>query len=456
LESDSFSRPLEPRSLNRFSPELLRAAIPGVFLTLTFAVLAQQLSRNHPTVTALALLWATHILYLVAAFHILKLSNAEHRLLLYPHWGILVALAMRLLVAPVPPVFSDDLYRYRWEGLAQVSGLNPYTVSPATALERDPTFDRIPANEFPAGYGPLTLLAEHAGFRLARTLSGDPWEQGRWMKVAAWLADLAMIPLLIWATGRPEAAILYGWHPLVVFEFWGMGHNDPLALLGVVAALGFVRRGRWGCAAAALGFGVAAKWWPLMLLPLLFARAGWRQWWKAAWVALPVAIFLLPFWTNLEGNARFMTGFASGWRNNDSLYCLVLALTGSGEAAKPWVFGGMALTAAVLFVRRVEPARASAVLVAATLLLAANVHPWYLTWFVPLLVWMPASPVMLWLALSPIAYAPVFLWEAAGIWQGNPETRWLAYGPVFAYGCWWIIRRPDKRTGRETAAPSEP
>ena len=47
---------------------------------------------------------------------------------------LVLGLLMRLIVLPVEPLLSDDIYRYVWDGRVQAAGINPYHFVPA-----DPT-----------------------------------------------------------------------------------------------------------------------------------------------------------------------------------------------------------------------------------------------------------------------------------------------------------------------------
>jgi uncharacterized membrane protein len=136
------------------------------------------------------------------------------------------------------------------------------------------------------------------------------------------LADLAVLLLLArWMPGR---WLIYAWSPLPVLEFWGQGHNDALVVLFLVLAL----YGRESRAGMWLGFAAAVKWWPLALLAA-FQRQGRVNW--RDYVVAPAVVLVLLSWY-LPGlpwaNAQFLSGFLGGWRNNDSVYGVLLWLVG--------------------------------------------------------------------------------------------------------------------------------
>ena len=85
-------------------------------------------------------------------------------------------------------------------------------------------------------------------------------------------------------------------------------------------------------------------------------------------------------------------------------------------------------------------------LILAILLVAANVHPWYLAWVLPLLAVEPMAAALLWVALMPIAYQVLIGYRLLGEWRGSTGWRWLIYAPVFAL---WAAGRLLKRSEEE-------
>lgn len=402
-----------------------------------------------------------YVLYLLLVYFLTNSADRAYRPQRITQLIVVVALLFRIAVLWMPPALSDDLYRYRWEGMLQAAGGNPYATAPDDAQWtslRDSTYDRIPVKDYPAGYGPLILLAERATFAVARVVSDDPFQQAMVFKIPAIAGDLAVLWLLIgWLDTRRRSRAwlsVYALCPLPILEFWGMGHNDSLAIAFLVAGFWALELRKDGLGFLALGAAVAVKWWPALLLPVAigYSMQTPRRMLLAALGLLLVPVAFLPYWTDISLNAKFMGGFAGGWRNNDSLFGITYLLSGEDfEIAKRWtlrMIGIWCLSVPFLFPSRDRAALAA---LAGTLLLAANCHPWYLTWLLPFLVFVPWQPLLLWVGLAPLFYEVLIQFHLLGIWEGSRPGRWLVYGPVFVAMAGWAMRRA--RGPASTTAP---
>ena len=273
-----------------------------------------------------------------------------------------------------------------------------------------------------------------ATYRIVSAVVANEYAQAFWFKVPSALADLGLmgaVAALLRAYGMPAArVVIYAWSPLPIWEFWANGHNDALMVLATVLAIVWAARGHPWKAMAALTVAVALKFWPAILLPAL-ARGGVR--FRHLLICVPLfAVFALPYWSGVTENARFMSGFVGGWRNNDSLFGPILWIAGDLYRAKYTAFVLIAAVAIWIAIRQPHLARACLWTIVALLLIASNCHPWYLTWFLPLLAIELSAGLLLWTVLVPLFYSVWPGWVATGIWEGVTPLRWFIYVPVFA------------------------
>ena len=102
----------------------------------------------------------TLLLLAVAALALWALVRATRR----RPWGLAGVLALaallRLLLLPLPPELSRDVWRYLWEGRVAAAGGNPYVTAPdAPSLVglRDEGWARVHHRDVPTVYPPLPL-----------------------------------------------------------------------------------------------------------------------------------------------------------------------------------------------------------------------------------------------------------------------------------------------------------
>lgn len=412
----------------------IRFVLPALVEWAGLAYLASKTPLETHIVEVIAILIVTSAVYLISCGLILKETQSA-KPFQGNHLGLWIvgfAVLFRLTVAGLPSAFTDDVLRYRWEARLQMEGASPYEVAPSdprfTHL-RDATYGRLSGPDFRAVYGPFTELAYRFAYQMIRPWAGgDPYREVFWLKLPAMLCDLGVVAVL-WFRWR-ERALLYAWSPLPVFEFWVNGHNDALMLLPLVLALVAAEGQRWRPAFGWLGLAMAAKLWPAALLPVFVGRRLAR--WKEALLSVGVfAAWLAPFGAGLIRNAPFASGFLGGWRNNDSLYGVLLWATGDVYRAK--YASAAILMVAVLWVvwKGWAPWRGALFIVVVMLLVASNNHPWYLTWMLVLLPGTPSLGLLAWTALVPLAYRVLPAWEVLGRWEGVDSLRWFIYGPVF-------------------------
>ena len=315
-----------------------------------------------------------------------------------------------------PPLLSDDLYRYLWEGRVWLEGLSPYRLAPddpALAHLRDDLWANI--NNKPLGsiYPPLSQLM----FVVAQWLGGT----ARTLKLLALLAHLLSVAVVARLCTERKASLALALNPLLLSEAALNGHFDILCGVALLIAAWALSRHRFAQAAVAVCAGVGLKVVGLVVLPLFVRRP------KVLVVTgLGSALLLMPLvWCRAPLSPVSGAGqFATRWRGNESVFALVDQLSrqlfesDSADLVARWVVAValLALCALVVY-RRVPPLRATRALVWALLLLSPQVHPWYLGWLLPLEVAAGGAAGLVWSAAVLCAYAPLDRWVAEGVWD---------------------------------------
>ena len=354
----------------------------------------------------------------------------------------------RLALLPLLPHFSEDLWRYLWDGHVALQGVNPFLHAPVDGALDPIATDwrpRINHPDVPTIYPPgaqavftaLALLGPSAIVYKAAWLAADLGVAHLIDRLARTRGDRSGVPLLLWL-----------WSPLVLVEVAWSGHLEPLGLLPMMAALlwlvqgaghvpigdggrdagveGAGRSGRHGLAAGGLlGLSAAVKFAPLAAVPALARRRGARA--AAAAVAVPLLLYL-PY--SGAGAALFqgLAEYAARWRFNAALFP-VLELV-AGEAARPVVALLVASVAAVAAACRWTVARTLFWCIGAGLLLSPTIHPWYALWILPLAAVRRSVPWVAWTAFLFLAYAGRDAYAATGTWPHPPALAALVHAPL--------------------------
>lgn len=378
---------------------------------------------------------------------------------------LLVAALLRVVLLPLPPTLTTDVWRYLWDGRVATHGENPYRLepdSPSLAPLRDGVWERLDHRDVPTVYPPLAVTL----FSICARLPASLWA---WKTLVAatdlltcwWLLRLAR------ELGLPPRRVAwYAWNPLVVLETAGMGHVDALAVAATVGAVLLLRRGSWWGSAGAAAAGALAKLGPLAAWPL-WARSSRRPLRYLAVAGGITAVALAPVVVSTGGVPPGLVTYAVSWEFDGPVFePLWRGLDAAGAADRvkgaldevklrtgeherwnrvyplvyPQLLAKVVLAALALGVwvaawRIREPERATGFLFGGLLLCSATVYPWYLLWVLPwaaLLGWSP----WLWLSLFiPWSYlagvAGVPLWPAlwASIWA-----------PFFGLGLWTVAK----------------
>ncbi|NUR60326.1 MAG: DUF2029 domain-containing protein, partial [Catenulispora sp.] len=372
------------------------------------------------------------------------------------------AAALQVAALTAPARYSDDLYRYVWDGRVQAHGIDPYRYVPvASRLAGLRTPDLFPAT---AGNG--HCVTSGPDITAGCTLLNRPlvhtiyppvaqayfwavhWSGTRGVQVCAAVAAVLVTAVLIRGLPRlgadPRQAVLWAWCPLVAIEAGNNGHVDVVAMLLTAAALVVLGTGRSVTASRAaaggalLGLAIATKMTPALLLPSAVRRRPLPLLASLSGVVLAVYV---PHLVAVGGGA---SGFLSGYLNEEGYDSgrrfAVLDLVMPQAWAVPAALVVLVATAVLLwwFADAARPWRGAVVMTGVTLLVAAPAYEWYAELLV-LLVAFSGRAAVPWLAVALAGYA-----GQLGVGPGG------SYGvaALFVGGAWLVRRRMAAGAGR--------
>ena len=345
------------------------------------------------------------------------------------------------------PGSDDDVHRYIWDGRVQRLGYNPYVVVPS-----DPAFASLHTPETRTLNNPEVPSPYPAGAQLFFRAVTSIHESIFALKVALVVCDLAIVLVLldVLRCTRQGAhwVLAYAWNPLLATAA-GSGHIDILgALLLLVSVAALLRRWR-AVAALAFGLAVSVKFLPIVLLPLYWKRVRIRD---AALAAIAVGLLYVPFLNHGRIPIGSLGTYVQRFRFNDPVFATL------ERVAAPRVLAGLAVLVGFLtsIVMRKKSAEGSsdafAWPMAASLLCAPVVYPWYLLWLLPFLRSASTVPIIIWtLSIIPTYY----VWHLRTVGRPWLVPGWimlLEYGSVAVAAAIIALRRITRSAALQCSA----
>jgi hypothetical protein len=368
---------------------------------------------------------------------------------------------------------SSDVYRYVWDGRVQAEGVNPYRYPPGAEelreLRDQRIFPNIPAEDhgWLSPYPPAAQIVFFLAYKLLPSVTG--------FKLAMSMFDLIAILLIMLSLASagldPARAIIFAWHPLLIFETAHSGHVESVYIAFIALAIWAWSRKSPALTGAALALAAAVKFYPALLLPVFLVTSPPREdsagagpqagssldvrqtprarpelrslagLWSApnlklvgVFVATIVAVYL-PY----LGAGSNLFGFVGGYFNEEGFgdsgarYFLLTLLHKVIPVPTVAFLVPAALVLVVLAVRWMvsgkhdvtDVARGAITLIGAYLLLTTPRYAWYYAWLLPFLCFVPrfgwlylssAASLLYLVWYTPLVYPEVPLWLGAAVY----------------------------------------
>jgi alpha-1,6-mannosyltransferase len=354
--------------------------------------------------------------------------------------GLLFAVLWQIPFLLMAPGSDDDIHRYLWDGRVQRLGYNPYVVVPS-----DPALAGLHTSETRTLNNPDVPSPYPAGAQLFFRGVTAIHESIFALKLAFVVCDLAIVLVLFdLLRCRGEGAhwvLAYAWNPLLATDVAGSGHVDIVGVLLLVVSAAALGR-RWRTVAAlAFGLAVAVKLLPIVLLPLYWKRVRVRD---AALAAVAVGVPYIPFFNHGRVPIGSLGTYVQRFRFNDPVFAML------ERVAAPQLLVGLAVLVGLLTAfwlrSNTSPWNSDAYAwpMAATLLWAPVVYPWYLLWLLPFVRSASTVPLIIWtVSIIPTYY----VWHLRTIGRPWLVPWWimlLEYGSVAMAGAIIWFRRSTR------------
>lgn len=359
--------------------------------------------------------------------------------------GLVLAAVWQVEFLRLPPGADDDIYRYVWDGRLQRLGYNPYLISPSAPAARDlhtPETRNLNNPDLPSPYPPGAQLF----FRVITGIHESIFAFKVAFVICDWVIVFLLLDILRLSRKGAHLVLAYAWNPLLAIEVAGSGHIDILGALLLVASVAALAR-RWRAVAAlTLGLAIAVKFLPIVLLPLYWKRVRIRD---AALAAVVIGLLCLPFLNHGGIPMGSLGTYVQTFRFNGPIFAALV------QVASPQLLAAVAVLVGLMiatWLRSASPEWSPDLFawsMAASLLCAPVVFPWYLLWLLPFLTSTSTVPIIIW----TVSIIPTYLmwhWRTVGRgWGALP--RWvmlLEYGSVAIAGTITVLCRRMRPTVR--------
>lgn len=370
----------------------------------------------------------------------------------YPTKILWAGILLRVAVFGFAPQWSDDVYRFLWDGELLEMGENPYLKTPSEWQEENQNsvdaelkllYQNLNSPDYYAVYPPLNQTIFWIG---AKSSMGFAWNGFMGLRLVLLLGEIGVFFLLLrllHTFQKPESLlILYWFNPLVILEITGNFHFEGLVLLFILFCIDALNRSKMVLSGGFWGLAIGMKLLPLMLAPtFLFFTNTCRN--IAFWWGVGLALILSFGWLCVDQSyLNFLQSlrlYQGKFEFNASIYYLfrevgfwVQGYNIIGILTKILSLG--TLVAIIFFSWKKKASTLPELLdlwvliYLIYLILQPVVHPWYLIPAFGLSLLTNKITFLIW------TFASIFSYQAYGNpdFKENPLFLFIEYALVFA------------------------
>lgn len=273
-------------------------AIPLIALTIGLGFFVQQ-SDFVPIISQYGIFFFLYIL-------IFKYTNDRSKIIFF----IGVSILLRFILLFTLPNLSDDVYRFIWDGRLLVNGHNPFDFLPSYYIENkvsipginEALFQKLNSPEYFTIYPPVAQgVFAFSCWLFPNSILGSAIT----MKVFLFLCEIGSLFFIKRLLDRfqlpAKNILLYALNPLIIIELCGNLHFEAAMICFLLSAVFFLVKNKpnhihkltsshlvnkvnsklppkyFILSAFSISLSIASKLLPLMFLPFLIKRLGWKK-----------------------------------------------------------------------------------------------------------------------------------------------------------------------------------
>ena len=202
------------------------------------------------------------------------------------YYFIGLGVCLRFMLIFAFPNLSDDIYRFIWDGCLAINGINPFNHLPSYFIENnilvpginEVLFKQLNSPDYFTIYPPLC----QGIFAFSCWLFPESWAGSAMvMKVFLFVFECGSIWLIIKILRhfklREKRILLYALNPLVIIEIMGNLHFEGAMAFFLLLSVYLLLQKKIMLSAISIALSIASKLLPLIFLPLLIKRLGWKK-----------------------------------------------------------------------------------------------------------------------------------------------------------------------------------
>lgn len=184
------------------------------------------------------------------------------------------------------PFWSQDFYRFIWDGRLILSGISPYAFLPNNIIDTVPiaqseelynAMGNLSASHY-SNYPPINqLFFAIAGIFASKSI----FYAALVLKLIVFFSDVGIYfygkKLLLLLNKNPKSIFLYFLNPLVIIELTGNLHFEGVMLFFLLVGFYFFFLNKWFISAFFVALSISTKLLPLLLLPFFYQKLGLKK-----------------------------------------------------------------------------------------------------------------------------------------------------------------------------------
>lgn len=347
---------------------------------------------------------------------------------------ILSGIIFRIILLPIEPIASNDVYRYIWDGKVQANGINPYTYAPLdeslSHLNSEKLLSKFNYPHLKTIYPPYSQWM----FLLAYLIAG---ESVLGIKLLLLLSEILTLLFLYLALKNfrieEKYILIYALSPLPIMQFFIDAHVDGFGITLFAVFFYFISANKLLYSYFALGLSFAAKLITIMIYPFLLKGRSIKNFLAVLIVpVITVVLVYLPYSINgFPFESLFL--FAQKWYSNGAVFTLFQKILSDNFLARILSMSLFFISFIWLYFDRRDFKEKAYLIFILFFLFSPVVHPWYVTWIAFLTVlnfrW---SGVVL---ISTISISNIYAMNLSlkNNWEMSDWLLLLEYLPVIIF-----------------------